>query len=548
MSIESATDVDNDLDRRIRENQRRLTADLAPHYDFVVCGAGSSGSVVARRLAEDPAASVLLVEAGGSDDVPGVTEVSLWQTNLGSETDWAFPAESNHHLNGRSLLLSMGKVLGGGSSINAMTWARGHKADWDFFADASGCSAWGYESVLDIYRHIEDWQGTPDDRRGSGGPVHVEPKRDPHPVGPAVLEAARSVGVVTFDNPNGKMMEGRGGAAIMDLRTRGNKRASVFKSYTYPYMDRPNLTVLTHACVRRVIIQHQRAIGVEVRYEDELRQFLAGTEVVLSMGAIHTPKTLMLSGVGDQHQLRPWGIPVEQHLPGVGRNFHDHVAISCLWQRSDGGPAHHTGDTVLFWPSEAGGEEPDLFACQGALTIGSPESVARFGLPDAGWGFFGGPTHPQSRGRVQLISPDPDCAVKVVHNALSDSDDLRLIVRCVEQLREIGNSAPLRPHTKREVMPGDLAGDDLLTYLRDGALSYWHYVGSAKMGRDAFSVVDGTLKVYGVENLRVADASVMPRITASNTMAPCVVIGERAAQEIKSEHRLANCAGLGDRA
>ncbi|WAC94488.1 GMC family oxidoreductase [Mycobacterium sp. Aquia_213] len=519
-----------------------MTADLKQHYDFVVCGAGSSGSVVARRLAEAPGVTVLLLEAGGSDEVRSVTQASQWQTNLGGETDWAFPAEPNHHLNGRSLVLSMGKVLGGGSSINAMTWARGHKADWDSFAAASGSNAWNYESVLDLYRRIEDWQGAPDDRRGSGGPVRVEPKRDPHPLTPALLEAARSLGVVPFDNPNGKMMEGKGGVAIVDLCTRGDKRASIFRAFTYPYMDRPNLTVLPNAFVRRVIIERHRAIGVEVRYRNQLRQFLAGTEVVLSMGAIHTPKTLMLSGIGDEHQLRPFGLPLKQHLPGVGRNFQDHPAISCLWERSNDEPIHYTGDTALFWPSEAGADEPDLFACQGALLIGSMENIARFGLPDAGWGFFGGLSHPKSRGRVQLTGSDPDRPVKVVHNALSDPDDLRLIAKCVEQLREIGNSELLRPFTRREVMPGDLKGDDLLSYLRNGGLTYWHYVGSAKMGRDAFAVVDGTLKVYGVENLRVADGSIMPRITAANTMAPCVVIGERAAAEIIAEHRLSEPA------
>jgi choline dehydrogenase len=222
----------------------------------------------------------------------------------------------------------------------------------------------------------------------------------------------------------------------------------------------------------------------------------------------------------------------------TGRNFHDHLAISCLWESSAAETVQCTGDSVLFWPGEAGGDQPDFFACQGALLIGSPENIARFGLPEAGWGFFGGLTHPKSRGRVQLTSSDPDRPVRVVHNGLSDPDDLRLTVKFVEELRQVGNSPLLRPFTKREVMPGDLKDEDLLTYLRDAGLTYWHYVGTAKMGRDAFAVVDGSLRVCGVENLRVADGSILPRITAANTMAPCVVIGERAAEEIKAEHRL----------
>ncbi|GFG62933.1 choline dehydrogenase [Mycobacterium kubicae] len=533
------TDSATDLDRRIRENQERLAANLKQRYDFIVCGAGSSGSVIARRLAEDPAVTVLLLEAGGSDDIPSVTEPDLWPTNLGGVTDWAFPAEPNEHLNGRQLVLSMGKVLGGGSSINVMAWVRGHKADWDFFAAESGNDAWSYESVSEVYRRVEDWHGaTMDERRGSGGPVYLEPKCHPHPAAAAVLEAAKYLGVATFDSPNGELMERPGGVAIMDLIVRGGRRQSVFRSYTYPYLDRPNLTVLPRAIVRRVVIRGNRAAGVEVRYRDEVRQFDADVEVVLCLGAIHTPKALMLSGIGDHNQLRPLGITVEQHLPGVGRNFHDHLGFTCVWQAPDDQPLHGTGDIMLFWPNGNDGERPDFFACQGALLLASPENIARYGLPDTGWIFHGALSHPKSRGMVQLTGPDPDQPVRVTHNGMSHPDDLALAVQCVDGMRRVGNSAPLRPFAKREVMPGDLTGESLVHYLRDAALSFWHHVGTAKMGRDPLAVVDGSLKVYGIENLRVADGSVMPRITSGNTMAPCVVIGERAADEIKSEYGL----------
>lgn len=540
MSTDLPTGEDSNLDRQVRENQELLVANLKPSYDFIVCGAGSSGCVVARRLAEDPAVSVLLLEAGGGDEIPSVTESNLWHTNLGDETDWAFQAEANRHLNGRALSLSMGKVLGGGSSINLMAWVRGHRSDWDFFAAESGNSAWSYASVLDIYRRIEDWHGTPDSEyRGRGGPVYVQPKCNPHPACYPVLEAAKCLGITPFVHPNGKMMEGKGGAAIIDVRARHGKRQSVFRSYTYPYMNRPNLTVLTNALVRRVIIDRDRAIAVEARYHGELCQFIAGTEIVLSMGAIQTPKTLMLSGVGDQDQLRSLGIPAKEHLPGVGRNLQDHLGFSCIWEIPAGPPADQPGDAVMFWPSEDGREEPDLFACQGALLLSSPENIARFGLPDTGWTMLGSPARPHSRGNIELTSADPDQAVRVSHNGLSHPDDVRLAVKCVEGMREVGNSALLRSLLTREVMPGDLKGEDLVAYLRDAALTYWHLVGTAKMGRDPLAVVDGSLKVYGVENLRVADGSIMPRITSGNTMAPCVVIGECAAQEIRAEHGLA---------
>src|SRR5258706_1071042 len=236
---------DTEFAERVRLNQQKLTAALKLHYDFIVCGSGSSGSVVARRLAENLDVSVLLIEAGGSDDVPNVTQADQWFLNLGSERDWNFRAQPNPNLNGRSIPLNMGKVLGGGSSINVMAWARGHKTDWDFFASESGDPAWNYESVLTIYRRIEDWQGAPDPRRrGTGGLVFVQSAPDPNPIAPAMLEGARSIGIPTFDSNNGRLMEDDGGASILDVRVRDGKRLSVFRTYAFPYMDRPNLTVL----------------------------------------------------------------------------------------------------------------------------------------------------------------------------------------------------------------------------------------------------------------------------------------------------------------
>src|SRR5215467_1880869 len=231
---------------RVRVNQKKLRSELKSQYDFIVCGSGSSGSVIAGRLAENPDVSVLLIEAGGSDDVPTVTEANRWFLNLGSERDWGFRAQPNAHLNGRAIPLPMGKVLGGGSSINLMAWARGHKNDWDFFASEADDQRWSYESVLKIYRRIEDWRGAPDPKyRGRGGPIFVQPAPDPSPIAPAMVEAARSVGIPTFENHNGRMMEGSGGAAILELRIRDGQRLSAFRSYTYPRMDQPNLTVLT---------------------------------------------------------------------------------------------------------------------------------------------------------------------------------------------------------------------------------------------------------------------------------------------------------------
>src|ERR1700704_4702131 len=276
---------------RVRANQQKLTAELKPHYDFIVCGSGSSGSVVARRLAENAHVSVLLLEAGGSDDVPSVMEAGQWFLNLGSERDWNFRAQPNPHLNGRAIPLDMGKVLGGGSSINVMAWARGHKNDWNYFASEADDPAWNYESVLEIYKRIEDWHGTPDPKhRGTGGPVFVQSAPDPNPIAPAMVDGASSIGIPSFESNNGHMMEGDGGASILDLRVRDGKRLSVFRSYTFPYMDRPNLTVLTHAMVIRLMLEDKRATGVEIAHKGKVERIHAGLEVVLSLGAMQTPK------------------------------------------------------------------------------------------------------------------------------------------------------------------------------------------------------------------------------------------------------------------
>jgi choline dehydrogenase len=529
-----------DFAERVRVNQQKLRSGLKSQYDFIVCGSGSSGSVVARRLAENPHVSVLLLEAGGSDDVPSVTEAGRWFENLGTERDWNFVAQSNPHLKGRSMPLNMGKVLGGGSSINVMVWARGHKHDWDFFASESGDPAWNYESVLEIYCRIEDWQGAPDPtRRGTGGLVFVQSAPDPNPIAPAMLEGARSIGIPPFDSNNGRLMEGDGGASICDLRVRDRKRLSAFRTYAFPYMDRPNLTVLTHALVTKLTLEGKRAAGVEIAFDGKIERITAGLEIVLSLGAVHTPKVLMLSGIGDETELQRLGIPVVQHLPGVGQNFQDHFGIGCVWEHQQPLPLRNNGgEATFFWKSNPGLVTPDLQTCLGEVPICSAETAAKFNPPAASWTLFGGLVRPKSRGQIRLTGPSPNDPVQIDANTLSHPDDLKAAVVCVELCREIGNSAALRPLTKREVMPGNLRGAALEDFIRDAAAPYWHQTCTAKMGRDSMSVVDAQLRVYGIENLRIADGSIMPRVTTGNTMAPCIIIGERAADALRNAHRL----------
>jgi len=528
-----------DFPERVRLNQQKLRTELRPSYDFIVCGSGSSGSVVARRLAEDPTVSVLLLEAGGGDDVPSVMNAGQWPLNLETERQWNFRAQPNARLNGRAMPLNMGRVLGGGSSVNAMIWARGHMNDWDFFAAEAGDRAWNYDSVLDIYRRIEDWRGVPDPkRRGAGGLLFVQPAPDPNPIAPALVVGAASLGIKAFDDAMGSMMETDGGAALNNLRVRGGQRLSAFRSYVYPVMDRPNLTVLSSALVLRILFENRRAVGVEVSYCGAVRRIRASVETILSMGAINTPTLLLQSGVGDAAELKRFGIPIVQHLPGVGKNFQDHVLVSSIWEYLDPlAPQNNGGEATAFWKSDSSLDTPDIHVLQAEFPLFTPEN-AHHEPPAGAWSICACLVRPRSRGEIRLTGSNPRDPVQICANTLDDPADLKALVRAVEFCREIGNSEALRPFAKREVMPGPLKGLELENFIRNAIATVWHQTCTAKMGRDAMSVVDHELKVHEIENLRIADGSIMPRVTTGNTMAPCIVIGERAAEILRARYKL----------
>jgi choline dehydrogenase-like flavoprotein len=520
-----------DFAERVRANQDRLASEIGRQFDYIVCGGGTSGSVVAARLAANPDLRVLLLEAGGSDEVDAVTNPNRWPMTLGTELDWGFVAEPNPRLNGRAIPYSMGKVLGGGSSINVSTWSRGHQADWDFYAAESGEASWGYKAVLDLYRRrIEAWGGPADPEfRGCDGTVHVQPAAEPHAFSFALLDGAESAGLQRFPNANGRMMEASGGCAFVDETIHEGRRRSIFRSYLYPRMAGPNVTVLTDAVVATILFRRRRATGVLFRHQGRSYRAEADREVILSLGAIQTPKLLMQSGIGDEDELKQAGVPVLQALPAVGRNLHDHVGFGCVWESTDIGlPRVPRSQTACFWKTTAELDAPNFYAYARRGPDITPENAARFSPPADAWSLVLG-MRPKSRGTVHLTGPNPEHPVRIDPNYLADPQDLKDLIAGLRIAREIGNSRALRPFTASEIAPASSNTCELECFFRNGLGTFWHQCGTARMGRDDISVVDGRLKVYGVDDLRIADASILPRVTTGNTMAPCVVIGERAA-------------------
>ena len=515
----------------IAANQAARRGDLQSGYDYIVIGSGASGSVVARRLAENRDAQVLLLEAGGDDLKPGILITETWFFNQGGEFDWNFGAEPSPSVNNRSIAQAMGKAIGGGTSINGMVWARGHKNDFDHWAKEAGDDAWNYRRVLDIYRRIEDWRGAPDpERRGVGGEVFVQPAPDPSPIAPAFLKAAESLGIPTFADQNGVMQEGSGGAAITNVRIRDGRRLNVPSSYLYPVMDQPNLTVLTGAYVHRLALEGETVTGVEFDWQGKDRTIKASSEVVLSAGAIQTPKILMLSGIGDRAELDRFGIATVSHLPGVGQNFQDHPIIGGgLWEAPGPLPTrNNAAEANLFTKSHPELDTPDLHIWHVEAPYLS-EVTGRHAVENV-WSISPGLARPKSRGFLRLKSADPREAPEIHADMLGDLRDLAALRRGLQIVRELGNSEAMKPFVKREILPGDLNCAALDDLIRDGAMSMHHPTCTAKMGQDDLSVVDAKLRVYGVKNLRIADGSIMPSITTGNTQAPCVIIGERLAE------------------
>jgi choline dehydrogenase len=534
----SAPTVQQALTAGATQTLNRANAKRA--YDYIVIGSGASGSVIAGELSKT-GAEVLVVEAGGEDAGATITNPSIWFYNVGGPLDWALPIAPAPQLNNRQFNMALGRILGGGSSINAMVWTRGREQDYDTW-ERNGATGWAFKDVLPIFKAQEDWEGDANAWRSVGGPVHIRTPGDPHPTAPAFLEAARQMGFPIIDDMNGPMRAGAG-YINMNIAADGS-RASSARAFLRPNLGRPNLTLLLNTQVTRVLFDGDRASGVEIVSGEVVRTVEATREVILAAGTIHSAKLLMLSGVGDATELRKWGISAVADLRGVGRNLQDHVLVSGVVYRYRGKipdrPADSNGVEAEVYLSSGVDDHPtDISLVLEQFPIATSEAAARFAVPPKE-GFTIAPAlaHPTSRGQVRLASASWRDAPVIEANHLGTDHDMNAIVKGIEVARELGRQSAFDRMREAEVIPGPQAASqrDMIDLARTAAASFGHAVGTARIGADADAVVDSKLRVHGLRGLRVADASVMPSIISGpGTNAASYMIGGRAAALIKAD-------------
>lgn len=527
-------------------------------FDFVVVGAGSAGCPLANRLSENGRHSVAVIEAGPRDTNPWIhVPVGYFKTMGNPGTDWCYVTQSDPGLNGRAIPWPRGRVLGGSSSINGLLYVRGQPADYDHWRQL-GNTGWAWDDVLPYFKRSETWHGDtpdPDGVRGKDGPLSVSPSRLTREVVDRWIDAAEAAGYRKTPDYNGLDQEGVG---YFQLTSRGGRRCSSAAAYLKPARNRPNLDIITGLQVERIEIDGGRATGITGRRDGQPVTIRARREVILSAGAIGSPHLLMLSGIGGGEQLSRHGIAVKRDLPGVGRNLQDHLQARpvfkttlptintearSLWQKAMIGLQYiltRTGPMTMaaslgtgFLKTEDHLETPDI---QFHIQPWSADKPADGPHPFSGFTASVLQLRPESAGHLELQSADPMDHPLIHPNYLATDLDQRTIVKGIQVARRIAAHEPLRSVITEEHAPGTgVAFDDedaTLEWARNTAVTIYHPTGTCKMGTDDSAVVDPRLKVRGIDGLRVADASIMPVIVSGNTNAPCIMIGEKAADMI----------------
>ena len=523
--------------------------------DFIIVGAGPAGCVLANRLSEDPDSSVLLIEAGGRDWHPLIHMPAGFARMTRGIASWGWSTVPQRHMKDRVFWYTQAKVIGGGSSINAQIYTRGNAGDYDAWARDDGCEGWSYREVLPYFKRAEDNQRFADDYHAYGGPLGVSNPISPLPICEAYFQAAQELGIPFNPDFNGARQEGVG---YYQLTQRDGRRSSASVAYLRPIRARRNLTVRTDALVTRIVVEKGIAVGVEIvdRPGGRPQGVRAEREVIVSGGAIGSPRLLQLSGIGPADHLRSVGVDIVHDLPGVGSNMQDHLDLFVIAECNgdhtyDGyarlhrtiwaglqylllkkGPAASSlFETGGFWHLDPTAGRPDV---QFHLGLGSGIEAGVEKLRNPGVTLNSAFLHPRSRGSVRLKDGDPAGMPLIDPNYLADSYDREMSIRALRLAREIMRQKPLARYVAREVMPGPAvqSEDELFDYACRTAKTDHHPVGTCRMGHDPMAVVTPDLRLRGIERLRVCDASVMPRVPSCNTNAPTIMIGEKGAELI----------------